>query len=238
MRPILYIFCLAFLVFGCSRSSSDDNPNGGEENPTGENPDSGTDSSVELFFPQESSLCNLGTNVTPTESTVFFEWKDNASDNYKIVVENLSTGNIIVRETTEDIIPIVIQRAAPFKWYVESTKGSKTEKSDTWQFYNAGPGVQSYAPFPAVIVAPEMAQSIATTNRVILQWTGSDVDNDIVGYDVYFGTEAMPSVIASDLNANEFAVDVSSNTIYYWKVITKDSLGNTSDSGISQFRVQ
>jgi hypothetical protein len=236
MRYIIFIFCLAFLVLGCSNNPVND-PEGKEENPVVVNPDFGAAIAVNLYFPQENSLCNLGTNITPTESTVFFEWQDNDSDNYKIVVENLSTGNIIERESTEDIIPITIQRATVYKWYVISFKGSRSEESETWQFYNAGPGVQSYTPFPAAIVAPSMAQSIANTNSVTLKWTGSDVDDDIVGYDVYFGTQATPSVYASDITANEANVSVTTGTIYYWKVITKDELGNTSDSGLYQFKV-
>jgi hypothetical protein len=235
MKHLLYIICLGFLVFGCSKSAVDD------FNPDGENPDNvgvdGTDGGVALYFPQENMLCNEGTNLTPTESTVNFEWRANGSDNYKITIENLSTGNIIQRETTEDIIPIVIQRATAYKWFVESVKGSKTDKSATWQFYNAGPGVQSYAPFPAVIIAPTMAQSITTTSAVTLQWTGSDVDDDIVGYDIYFGTNASPVIFSSDITATELVVPTTSNTIYYWKVITKDSAGNTSDSGVYQFEV-
>ena len=182
-------------------------------------------------------LCNEGTNLTPTESTVYFEWEANASDNYKITIENLSTGNIIQQETTEDIIPIVIQRATAYKWYVESTSGSKIEQSDTWQFYNAGPGVQSYAPFPAVIVAPTMAESLVATSSVTLQWTGNDVDDDIVGYDVYFGTTITSNIHASGITSTEANVSVASGIIYYWKIITIDALGNSSDSGVYQFRV-
>lgn len=234
MKHLIVIFCLAFFVFGCSKNSSDDNPTGEEENP--DLVENGDEGSVSLYFPQEDMLCNEGEDLTPTESTVFFEWEDNASDNYKVVIENLSTGNVIERETTEDIIPIVIQRATPYKWFVASTKGSKTEKSAIWQFYNAGPGVQSYAPFPAVIVAPTMAQSISSTTSLTLQWTGSDVDADIVSYDVYFGTVPEPNLI-NNVIANELNVDVSSNTIYFWKIVTVDSLGNSSDSGIFQFQI-
>ncbi|GAA4955635.1 hypothetical protein GCM10023314_31730 [Algibacter agarivorans] len=234
MRQTLCIICLAFLIFGCSKSS-DDNIEVGE-NPT-DIGNEGTDLGVELFFPQENMLCNEGTNLTPYESTVFFEWQANKSGNYKIVIENLSTGAIIERETTEDIIPIVIQRATAYSWYVQTKSGGKTEQSATWQFYNAGPGVQSYAPFPAVINAPNMAQSITATTAVTLQWTGNDVDDDIAGYDVYFGTNSTPSLFAGDISATESNVPVTSGTIYYWKIITKDSLGNASDSGIFQFRV-
>ncbi|MFD1615071.1 hypothetical protein [Gelatiniphilus marinus] len=234
MKHFIYILCLGFLVFGCSKSTVDD------ANPDGENPDGsgneGTKGSVALYFPQENMLCNQGTNLTPTESTVYFEWRANASDNYKITIENLSTGNIIERETNKDIIPIVIQRATAYKWFVESTKAGVTLKSETWQFYNAGPGVQSYAPFPATIVAPNMAESIPTTSSVTLQWAGSDVDDDIVGYDVYFGTNPEPALFSSDLSVTELNVTVASGN-YYWKIITKDGLENTSDSGVQQFKV-
>ncbi|MCF7560244.1 hypothetical protein L3X39_06295 [Sabulilitoribacter multivorans] len=235
MKHVLVIICLGFLVFGCSKSSVDDT------NPDGENPGDGgidvTDKAVALYFPQKNMLCNEGTNLTPTESTVFFEWRANDSENYKITIENLSTGEIIQDETTTDIIPIVIKRATAYKWFVESTKGGTAHKSEVWQFYNAGPGVQSYAPFPAVIVAPNMAESLPTTSSVTLQWTADDVDDDIVGYDIYFSTDATPSIFSADVAATELNVSTASNTIYYWKVITKDSFGNTSDSGIHQFKV-
>lgn len=235
MKHLISVFCLVFLVFGCSKSSTNDG--NGEGNPDIDG-NEGTTGSVTLYFPQENMLCNIGSNVTPTESTVYFEWEANGSDNYRITVQNLLTGTSIQEETTSDIIPIVLQRATPYKWFIVSVKGAKTVQSSTWQFYNSGPGVQSYAPFPAVIVAPDMAASLAATNSVTLQWTGSDVDNDIAGYDVYFGTNENPDIHVSDISANQTIVAVVSNTIYYWKIITKDSLGNTSDSGIFQFIVQ
>ena len=235
MKRIVYIFCLSFLVFGCSKSST--NEGDGGINP-GEVGNEGEVKGVKLYFPQENMLCNEGTNLTPTESTVYFEWEANGSDNYKITIENLSTGNIIQQETAEDIIPIIIQRATAYKWYVESTSGSKTEQSDTWQFYNAGPGAQSYAPFPALIIAPTMAEFLAATSSVTLQWSGNDVDDDIVGYDVYFGTDSNPSLQASDITNTQLTVSVASGTVYYWNVTTKDSEGNTSESGVYQFEVQ
>ena len=45
-----------------------------------------------------------------------------------------------------------------------------------------------------------MSKSITTTsNTISLDWNGSDVDDDIIGYDVYFGTTATPGIIESDL---------------------------------------
>lgn len=239
MKKLIYIFCLTFLIFGCSNSSDDDDGGGSGEDPTDSdivNPDSPL--VVSLVFPHENSLCTEGTILSDQESSVLFEWQaSDTAENYKIVVENLFTGNSFERETTEDKIALVINRATPYAWYVESSSGSKTEKSDIWKFHNAGPGVESYTPFPATIVAPTMAQSLATTSSVTLQWTGADLDNDIVGYDVYFGTSNNPDIESSDITTTELNVSVSANTIYYWKVITKDDVGHASDSGIFQFKV-
>lgn len=234
MKFLKWTFIGVFLVFSCSKSSNGDGiPDGAE--PIGVD---GTEGGVALYFPQENMLCNLGTDITPTESTVYFEWKANGSDSYLVVVENLLTGVVIQRSTSSDILAITLQRATPYKWFVESAKGSKKDQSPTWQFYNAGPGVQSYAPFPATIDSPTMAQNMPSANTVTLQWTGNDVDDDIVGYDIYFGTSTTPVLHSSNVTASSLSVSVSSNTVYFWKVITRDSLGNSSESDIYQFRMQ
>ncbi|BAO76769.1 predicted protein [Winogradskyella sp. PG-2] len=70
-----------------------------------------------------------------------------------------------------------------------------------------------------------------------MQWNGSDVDNDIVNYDIYFGVNNPPSINSSGISADQLTVSVAPNTIYYWNVVTKDAAGNTSESGVYQFRV-
>jgi hypothetical protein len=97
----------------------------------------------------------------------------------------------------------------------------------------------SHSPFPADAVAPGFGQNISATGSTVnLSWTGSDVDGDIVGYDVYLGTTTTPTLLKSN-STDQFLnnITVTSNTGYYWKVITKDSQGNTSDSGLFQFFV-
>lgn len=243
MRQVFYIMCLAFLIFGCGNSDDD---NGGGLNPEeeGQNPDDETlDSTiaVKLVFPYEGSLCNEGINLTPTESTVFFEWEANEdADGYTLIIENLTSAEIITTKTTEIKMAITIKRSTPYSWYVVSDSGAlvEDEKSETWQFYNAAPGVEFYAPFPASINTPAMAASVPTAANVILNWTGSDVDNDIASYDVYFGTNSPPALHTSDVTTSELSVSIISGTIYYWKVITKDEEGNSSDSGVYQFKVQ
>ncbi|SEQ57281.1 hypothetical protein SAMN05421824_2011 [Hyunsoonleella jejuensis] len=234
MKRLIYLFSFSFLVFTCSNPSTiDPDPNSLDpQDPTLINK-----LTVSLQFPHKDELCNTGINVTLTHSTVFFEWEaSDIAESYTIFVTNLVDGNTIQEDYTEDKIGIVLDRATPYSWYVISKAGTKTAESETWKFYNAGDGVETYAPFPATIDAPAMAASVSP-GTVTLKWTGSDVDNDIVGYDVYLGTTNNPDIHANNVTTSTLDVSVSSGTIYYWKVVTKDAIGNTSESGVFQFRV-
>jgi len=217
--------CYVILVFGCSKS----------EDVILQNP-----TAAKLVFPFENSLCNVGTDVTDSQSKVLFEWKPgNYTDSYKVVIKNGFNDNETTYNTTNTEIAIVLNRATPYQWHVisESDAVNQTAQSEIWQFYNAGQGIQSYAPFSAMLYYPAMAEKISNVSEVTLKWTGNDLDNDIVGYDIYFSKENDPTIFFNNLNANELMVPVTPNTIYFWKVITKDALGNTSVSSIYQFEM-
>lgn len=217
----------------CSPDSSGSND---PDSPNNSNP-----VAVNLIFPYEGSLCNEGTNISPTESTVLFEWQSSGNtDSYTLQLKNLSTGAQSTHETSETETSIVLNRATPYEWYVvsQSNSGTETAQSDVWQFYNAGEATQNYAPFPAEIISPLMAETINTTsNEITLVWNGNDVDDDIIGYDVYFGISTPPQQHVNDLTESSLVVSIAAD-IYYWKIVTKDAQGNTSDSGVFQFRIQ
>lgn len=233
MRKVLIIFGLILLQYGCSSNNDSD---------TMETDVLNDPSSARLIFPHENSLCNEGTNITDTESTVLFEWwASNNTDSYNLTLKNLTTGVISNYPTTSNEIPIVLTRATPYEWYVisESNQVVTTAQSSIWQFYNAGEGIQTYPPFPAEISSPEMAETIITEeSEISLVWIGHDLDEDIIGFDIYFGTDNPPAILISDLVESTLIVPISSATIYYWYVITKDAEGNNSNSGIYQFRIQ
>jgi hypothetical protein len=229
MKIALSFFGFCLLLLGCGK---DDPAKDVPKNPA----------IAKLIFPYQNSLCTVGTNTTATESTVLFEWEKAAySDSYELVLKNLITGGLSSHQTTNSSIPLVLERGIPYKWFVisKSSAVAQTTQSDSWKFFNAGVTIQSYAPFPAEIVSPAMAATITiTANIVTLDWNGIDVDNDIIGYDVYFGTTNTPAVFKIDLTESILNnVPVTSNMIYYWKIITKDSHGNISDSGVFQFKI-
>jgi len=193
-----------------------------------------------LTFPAADALCTAGTVISPTQASVVFTWEASTNTTtYDVVIKNLLTGTIATQSANTNYLNVTLLRNTPYSWSVVSKSAlvSTTAQSETRKFYLAG-STTSYPPFPATITAPVFGESVAV-GTVNLAWTGADVDNDIVGYDVYFGISSNPPLIQSNLKvAFTTGLITYSNATYYWRVITKDNLGNTSDSGIYQFITQ
>ena len=203
--------------------------------PPPKNPEDAT-----LVFPEKNSECTEGTNKTPTNSTVQFNWDNSLNtDSYELVLKNLESGTTTNHTSATSELSIELLRATPYSWYIvsKSTSITTTGKSDTWKFYNAGEAAVWYAPFPAEVVAPlQGAIVLPVGDKITLDWTANDVDNDIVSYDVYFGTTNIPPSFMTELtNSTVSDVAVIANTTYYWYVVTKDEQGNSSNSEVFEF---
>lgn len=194
-----------------------------------------------LTFPAQNAVCSSGTIVSATQATIVFSWNAATNaDGYEIAIKNLLTGSVSTNQTGTNVYTTNLLRGTPYSWYVvsKSNANTTTTSSDTWKFYVAGLGAVSYSPFPAALLSPSFGQIISSTTSTTLTWTGSDVDNDIAGYDVYLGTIASPPLLKSNVTDQSLsALNLTANTTYYWKVITRDLQGNTSDSGVYQFKI-
>ncbi len=195
-----------------------------------------------LSFPNNNEACTAGTIISSAQSSIIFKWNASANtESYELSIKNLESGVSTTQTTTQTELEVTLSRNTPYSWYIvsKSSKVSATAQSDTWKFYNSGSGTVSYAPFPAEILAPAFGQNVAAASgKITLDWNGSDVDGDISSYDVYFSSAASPVLFKSDLTESILNdVSITSNTAYYWKVITKDSKGNSSGSGVYQFKV-
>lgn len=231
MRRYIIIFSMLLLVIACKKK---DDP---EPIPIPDDP-----TAAILIFPYENSECNVGTDVTLTESTVLFEWESALfTDDYELTVKNLISGVAESYSTVNLEYSVVLLRATPYQWYVISKSDAvdTTVGSEVWRFYNAGDAIQFHIPFPAEIISPAMSEIITTSaTEISLDWNGVDLDDDIVGYDVYFGSVDPPSLFASNVQESILnGVPISQNTVYFWKIITTDSRANSSDSGIAQFKI-
>jgi len=198
-----------------------------------------------LVFPLQDSECTTGQDVSDTIRQVTFEWQPSANtDSYTLNVVNLNTNVSLQPITTQNTMASVsIEKGTPFSWSVASRNQSSglTAVSDTWLFYNAGSQV-TYAPFPAQIIAPVPGSTviISPEGDTNLKWSGSDVEEDIITFEVYFSEQNPPEniLVSTDAVTTETTVSVASGATYYWKVITEDAEGNRSDSGVFDFKVQ
>ena len=194
-----------------------------------------------LSSPLNNEACTTGTVLSDTDSKISFNWVVGANaDSYLLTVTNLLTQVQLSQATTTTSAELTLKRNTPYSWYVtsKSSKNPTTVISSTWKFYNAGLASSSYPPYPAEIVSPSLGQVVTpTAGKITLQWRGSDADNDILNYDVYLGTTTTPIVLKSLHTTTTLAdVVVNSNTTYYWKVTTRDTKGNTSESGLYEFK--
>jgi len=194
-----------------------------------------------LVFPALNALCNQGTPVAAGESSVTFKWNNGANaDSYELNIKNLLNGAVTTQSATGTQLPVTLAENTPYSWWVvsRSDKSILTATTDPWKFYNSGPGTVNYAPFPAELISPGSNQSVSASNGALtLSWKGSAVDSGVLTYDLYFGPASNPGLLKSGLMASQYGVMVSAGTIYYWKIVTRDANGNSSDSGVSEFSV-
>lgn len=220
------IILIVLITLGCSKD------NGGNPNPV----------ATSLIFPDNNQECNQGVDVSGTnQSTVTFRWSVSVNtDSYDVVVKNLEAQTTSTHTSLTNELPIAIEKGTPYSWYVISKKTDiiETAQSSIWKFYNAGDPVETYAPFPADLVSPTMGSILTGVTSQTLSWTGGDIDNDIVSYDVYFDTTSPPTMLDGNTTSTTIDVTVSASNTYYWRVVTKDSQGNSSQSEIFEFRVE
>ena len=242
---ILYItlFAAILIIVGCGGSDGDDSPTPPPTGGTDDEPNIPDPSAATLVFPENQTECNTGV-VDPensTLSTVTFEWNASQNtDSYRVTVTNLNTGSSNSEDSTTNSADIKIERGVPYSWHVISrAEGTTaTTESETFRFYNEGPGIENYAPFPAEAIAPARGLNLSEVTEVTLSWSGSDIDDDITGYEVFFGTGASAlASIGATTETSIASVAVAESTTYSWQIITTDEAGNSSTSEVFEFRV-
>lgn len=198
---------------------------------------------VSLVFPDNNSECIAGISRSQTTSEVEFVWEATAhAARYDLTVTRIGSGVFESVTTSNTRASLVLDKGAAYSWQVRARNASGQEgpAGPVWQFYNAG-AETTYPPFPAVIKSPGSGESVTPdkSGEVVLLWSGADADNDLAGFEVYFGTDASSLVLRTALTPDQtsYAVGVASGTIYFWEIVSRDAEGNTSRSGVYSFRV-
>lgn len=194
-----------------------------------------------LVFPEKNSECTTGLDLDTDTSQVEFRWQqaDNVQT-YELRVANSNTGIVQTISTSATTARLPLAKGQPYSWLVRSRNNQveQSVSSELWNFYNAGSRT-TFAPFPAEIISPKMSEKVFMdiNNEVELSWTASDLDDDIVEYEVFFSDQNPPTALRATLTADNmtYKVSVISGTVYYWTILTKDAEGSVSNSGVFSF---
>ncbi len=226
MKKYLYIAIIGMVIWSCG--GGDDPP------PTPENKAPSTPVQV---YPANNDLC--------IDNAVNFQWNASTDPNndaitYTIeVAKTNSFSPIIHTETTSSTSKsISLEKGVAFYWRItaKDSKGLSSPVSSSNGFYTEGIGVSNYVPFSPEIVAPTLGETVQTTTAN-LQWTASDVDNDVLTYDVYFGTANPPASAVTSQSATSYTTPaLTASTTYYWKVVVKDGKGGQTIGQIWNFK--
>lgn len=76
------------------------------------------------------------------------------------------------------------------------------------------------------------------SGRALLNWEVSDIDGDIVSFEVFFDEENPPLISGGTTSDTEITVNVTANKTYYWSVQTIDSVNNISKSDVFSFSIE
>ena len=199
-----------------------------------------------LSFPEDDKVCQEGTSVSDTESSVNFQWE--ASENttsYDLIINDIEAEtSVTYSDITETNKDATLVTARSYSWQIvsKSDETSTTASSELWQFYLAGEGEENYAPYPASIISPASGSTVSASEEglVTLKWSGEDPDEDTLTYTVYIDTvdglqDANGTI--TGLTETETTYEVTSGSVYYWRVKSSDGQ-SSSFTQVFSFRVE
>jgi uncharacterized protein (TIGR02145 family) len=90
---------------------------------------------------------------------------------------------------------------------------------------------------PAAPVNPNPSDGAVDVNTKTFSWTAStDPDDDIITYDLYADTVAVPKLVVTNLTKPEYNISkMYVGAKYYWKVVAKDNHNNSTSGELWSF---
>ncbi len=191
-----------------------------------------------LVFPTNNLVC--------TNFNLEFDW-DAATDSngdaisYTVDISESETFSTLLFTTTtiETVNTVTLEKGTTYFWRVKASdsEGNESIYSDTQTFFTEPDAAVNTVPNAPSVVVPTLGERVSGSS-ITLDWGASDVDQDPLLYDLYFGDTNPPVLISENITVSTFDVSVSANTTYYWRVVVKDSHQSATIGQVWNFRTE
>ncbi|MGY5355396.1 glycoside hydrolase family 78 protein [Wenyingzhuangia sp. IMCC45467] len=231
MKKIIYTSLVTLLLFSCGGG-------GGSEDIEPQEPENTAPTIPVLKVPADNTLC--------VDNTVDFEWNratdaegDAISYQVQIAKDNQFT-DVVKSEMVSSLNEaFTLSKGTAYYWRVKAVDNNNesSEYSTVNSFYTEAVAITNHLPFLAQAVQPK-EDSFQDGPTVRLRWNAKDVDvNDVLTYDVYFGTDATSLDKIKENTTATFAdtPTLETSTTYFWKVDVMDDKGGKTNGSVWSF---
>jgi hypothetical protein len=142
---------------------------------------------------------------------------------------------IITNQSATNYDPGTLNYSTNYYWKIIAWDNqSASTEGPQWEFITE---VKPNSPPNVPYNETPVNQSMNVILNTGLTWDGGDPDGeDIVTYDVYFGTSNIPPKVASNQSATSYNPGtLEYDTIYYWRIVAWDNNGASSNGGLWHF---
>ena len=116
----------------------------------------------------------------------------------------------------------LLQAHTTYYWSVSVSDGISQSQSTTWQFTTLNNAPDS----PIPVYPPDGSLEIPTS--LVLSWSGSDPDNDVLTYSLVFWADGTQPVTVTNLTETLFDPGLlTPGVTYYWQITVSDGLDTT-----------
>lgn len=227
---ILISFFIFVLITSCS---GEDSPVPDKEVPE----ENTAPPTPNLIYPSNNLLC--------LSAGIVFEWSpvsdpddDEVSYKFEVAHDRSFTSIVASGNLQAETYSTTLPKGKAYYWRVSSMDDNNNSSLFTSEnaFYVEGDPASNYIPFKALQVNP-VENSTIQGSKIVLKWQTEDLDQDELYYDIYFGTNSQPSLIAEKHNSNSYEVTLEPNTLYYWRITSSDGI-SSSIGDLWKFRTE
>jgi thiol-disulfide isomerase/thioredoxin len=190
--------------------------------------------------PNEPSNPNPEDGETGVSINQYLSWDGGDPDGdpvtYDVYFGTNSNPPLVSEDQTEETYqPGTLALETTYYWKIVAEDDfGETATSPEWSFTTRG----NEPPYEPSNPDPADGQTGVAKNPV-LDWDGGDPDGDITYYDVYFGTDSNPPLVSEHQSQSDYEPgELAWETTYYWKIVSEDTFGETTEGPIWSFTVR